>query len=58
MQGLERHWPGGMFMFMFMLLDMDANLCHILTNSLANQIVEFSFSVLRAEANIFNELHS
>lgn len=40
---------------MFMLLGMDANLCHILTNSLANQIVEFNFSVLRAEPNIFNE---
>lgn len=58
MQGLERHCPGVMFMFMFMLLGMDANLCHILTNSLANQIVEFNFSVPRAEANIFNELHS
>lgn len=56
MQGLERHCPG--VMFMFMLLGMDANLCHILTNSLANQIVEFNFSVLRAEPNIFNELHS
>lgn len=44
-------------MFMFMLLDMDVNLCYIFINFLINQIVEFNFFVLRVEVNIFNEFY-